>query len=154
MQTMFSTCVLITSFIRAIGVKTDAEIKELFGEDPLIVATLDKDPAHTAEEALIEIYKKMRPGEPPSVESATSLMDAMFFDMRRYDISAVGRYKYNKKLNIARRITGHKLVNAVADPMTGEVLAEDGEVLSREKATMMAARGVNSVVIESAEHCR
>ena len=93
----------------------------------------------------------MRPGEPPSVESATSLMDAMFFDMRRYDISAVGRYKYNKKLNIARRITGHKLVNAVADPMTGEVLAEDGEVLSREKATMMAARGVNSVVIESAE---
>ena len=141
----------ITSFIRAIGVKTDAEIKELFGEDPLIVATLDKDPAHTAEEALIEIYKKMRPGEPPSVESATSLMDAMFFDMRRYDISAVGRYKYNKKLNIARRITGHKLVNAVADPMTGEVLAEAGEVLSREKATMMAARGVNSVVIESAE---
>ena len=141
----------ITSFIRAIGVKTDAEIKELFGEDPLIVATLDKDPAHTAEEALIEIYKKMRPGEPPSVESATSLMDAMFFDMRRYDISAVGRYKYNKKLNIARRITGHKLVHAVADPMTGEVLAEDGEVLSREKATMMAARGVNSVVIESAE---
>ena len=76
----------ITSFIRAIGVKTDAEIKELFGEDPLIVATLDKDPAHTAEEALIEIYKKMRPGEPPSVESATSLMDAMFFDMRRYEI--------------------------------------------------------------------
>ena len=141
----------ITSFIRAIGVKTDAEIKELFGEDPLIVATLDKDPAHTAEEALIEIYKKMRPGEPPSVESATSLMDAMFFDMRRYDISAVGRYKYNKKLNIARRITGHKLVNAVADPMTGEVLAEAGEILSREKATMMAARGVNSVVIESAE---
>ena len=141
----------ITSFIRAIGVKTDAEIKGLFGEDPLIVATLDKDPAHTAEEALIEIYKKMRPGEPPSVESATSLMDAMFFDMRRYDISAVGRYKYNKKLNIARRITGHKLVNAVADPMTGEVLADAGEILSREKATMMAARGVNSVVIESAE---
>ena len=141
----------ITSFIRAIGVKTDAEIKELFCDDPLIVATLDKDPAHTAEEALIEIYKKMRPGEPPSVESATSLMDAMFFDMRRYDISAVGRYKYNKKLNIARRITGHKLVNAVADPMTGEVLAEVGEILSREKATMIAARGVNSVVIESAE---
>ena len=85
----------------------------------------------------------MRPGEPPSVESATSLMDAMFFDMRRYDISAVGRYKYNKKLNIARRITGHKLVNAVADPMTGEVLAETAR-FSREKATMMAARGVNS----------
>lgn len=115
------------------------EIKELFGEDPLIVATLDKDPAHTAEEASSRSTRRCVRGEPPSVESATSLMDAMFFDMRRYDISAVGRYKYNKKLNIARRITGHKLVNAVADPMTGEVLAEDGEILSREKATMMAA---------------
>ena len=81
----------ITSFIRAIGIKTDAEIKEMFGEDPLLLATLDKDPAHTSDEALIEIYKKMRPGEPPSVESATNLMDAMFFDTRRYDISAVGR---------------------------------------------------------------
>ena len=141
----------ITSFIRAIGVRTDAEIKELFGEDPLIVATLDKDPAHTADEALIEIYKKMRPGEPPTVESATSLMDAMFFDMRRYDISAVGRYKYNKKLNIARRITGHKLVDAAVDPMTGEVLAEAGEMITRDKANMLVAHGINSVVIESGE---
>ena len=141
----------ITSFIRAIGVKTDAEIKELFGEDPLILATLDKDPAHTAEEALIEIYKKMRPGEPPSVESATSLMDAMFFDVRRYDISAVGRYKYNKKLDIARRITGHKLLETVSDPMTGEVLAEADEVLTRDKARLLSRRGVNNVTIESSE---
>ncbi len=142
----------ITSFIRAIGVKTDAEIKELFGEDPLIVATLEKDPAHTADEALIEIYKKMRPGEPPTVESATSLMDAMFFDMRRYDISAVGRYKYNKKLDIARRIAGHKLLETAVDPMTGEVLlAEADEVLSRDKARLIARRGVHGVVIESAE---
>ena len=141
----------ITSFIRAIGVKTDAEIKELFGEDPLILATLDKDPAHTSDEALIEIYKKMRPGEPPSVESATSLMDAMFFDMRRYDISAVGRYKYNKKLDIARRITGHKLLSTAVDPMTGEVLAEENEVLTRDKARLLSRRGVNHVTVESGE---
>ena len=141
----------ITSFIRAIGVKTDAEIKELFGEDPLIVATLDKDPAHTSDEALIEIYKKMRPGEPPSVESATNLMDAMFFDMRRYDISAVGRYKYNKKLDIARRITGHKLLEPAVSPMTGEVLAEADEILTRDKARLLSASGVNNVVIESNE---
>ena len=141
----------ITSFIRAIGVKTDAEIKELFGEDPLILATLDKDPAHTSDEALIEIYKKMRPGEPPSVESAMNLMDAMFFDMRRYDISAVGRYKYNKKLDIARRITGHKLLSTAVDPMTGEVLAEENEVLTRDKARLLSRRGVNHVTIESGE---
>ena len=141
----------ITSFIRAIGVKTDAEIKELFGEDPLIVATLDKDPAHTSDEALIEIYKKMRPGEPPTVESATSLMDAMFFDVRRYDISAVGRYKYNKKLDIARRITGHKLLEPVVDPMTGEVLAEGEEILTLDKARLLSRRGVNHAVIESSE---
>ena len=141
----------ITSFIRAIGVKTDAEIKELFGEDPLLLATLDKDPAHSADEALIEIYKKMRPGEPPSVESATSLMDMMFFDMRRYDISAVGRYKYNKKLDIARRIAGHKLLETVTDPMTGEVVAEADTMLTREKATEISARGINNVIVESAD---
>ena len=141
----------ITSFIRAIGVKTDAEIKELFGEDPLLVATLDKDPAHTSDEALIEIYKKMRPGEPPTVESATSLMDAMFFDTRRYDISAVGRYKYNKKLDIARRIAGHRLLEPAIDPMTGEVLAEADEVLTRDEARLLSAHGVNHVTIESAE---
>ena len=141
----------ITSFIRAIGVKTDAEILEMFGEDDRILATLDRDPSKTVEEALIEIYKKMRPGEPPSVESATNLMNAMFFDMRRYDISAVGRYKYNKKLNIARRIVGRKLLETVTDPMTGEVLAEEGELLSREKAREIACRGVHGVTIESNE---
>ena len=93
----------------------------------------------------------MRPGEPPSVESATNLMDAMFFDVRRYDISAVGRYKYNKKLDIARRISGHKLLEPAVSPMTGEVLAEADEVLTREKARLLSASGVNNVVIESAE---
>ena len=141
----------ITSFIRAIGVKTDAEILEMFGEDERILATLDRDPSKTVEEALIEIYKKMRPGEPPSVESATNLMNAMFFDMRRYDISAVGRYKYNKKLNIARRIAGRKLLETAIDPMTGEVLAEEGTLLSREQAREIACRGVHGVTIESNE---
>ncbi len=141
----------ITSFIRAIGIKTDAEILEMFGEDERILATLDRDPSKTVEEALIEIYKKMRPGEPPSVESATNLMNAMFFDMRRYDISAVGRYKYNKKLNIARRITGQKMLETVVDPMTGEVLAEEGEILTREKAAQIAKRGVHGVIAESSE---
>lgn len=141
----------ITSLIRALGVKTDAEILEMFGEDERILATLERDPSKTAEEALIEIYKKMRPGEPPSVESATNLMDAMFFDTRRYDISAVGRYKYNKKLNIARRLVGRKLMAPAVDPMTGEILAEEGAVLTREEARRIAARGVNAVELESAE---
>ncbi len=141
----------ITSLIRAIGVKTDSEITEMFGEDERIVATLERDPSKTVEEALIEIYKKMRPGEPPSVESATSLMNAMFFDMRRYDISAVGRYKYNKKLSITRRIVGRKLTEAAVDPMTGEVLAEAGEVLTRDKARLLTARGVHGVTVESIE---
>ncbi len=141
----------ITSLVRALGVKTDAEIIELFGEDERILATLERDPSKTAEEALIEIYKKMRPGEPPSVESATNLMDAMFFDTRRYDISAVGRYKYNKKLNIARRLANRKLLAPVADPMTGEILAEEGAILTREEARRIAARGVNTVQVESGE---
>jgi len=141
----------ITSFIRAIGVRTDSEIKEMFGEDERILATLDKDPAKTADEALLEFYKKMRPGEPPSVESATNLMEAMFFDPRRYDIAAVGRYKYNKKLDITRRIIGRRLLEAAVDPMTGEILADAGELLSREKASMIARKGVRGVVIESNE---
>lgn len=141
----------ITSLIRALGVKTDAEILEMFGEDERILATLERDPSKTAEEALIEIYKKMRPGEPPSVESATNLMDAMFFDVRRYDISAVGRYKYNKKLNITRRMVGRKLLSPAVDPMTGEVLADADTILSREQAREIAARGVNAVALESAE---
>ncbi|MCF2669735.1 DNA-directed RNA polymerase subunit beta [Butyricicoccus pullicaecorum] len=141
----------ITSLIRALGVKTDAEILEMFGEDERILATLERDPSKTQDEALIEIYKKMRPGEPPSVESATNLMDAMFFDTRRYDISAVGRYKYNKKLNIARRLIGRKLLTPAVDPMTGEILADEGTILTREQAREIAARGVHAVTLESAD---
>ncbi|MGN1031492.1 MAG: DNA-directed RNA polymerase subunit beta, partial [Butyricicoccaceae bacterium] len=139
----------ITSFIRAIGLETDAEIKEMFGEDERILATLEKDPSKTAEEALIEIYKKQRPGEPPSVESAKTLLTNLFFDSRRYDISAVGRYKYNKKLSIARRLKDRKTLETIVDPMTGEVLAEEGEILTREKAELISRRGVFSVLVEA-----
>ncbi len=145
----------ITSFIRAIGLKigitTDADIKELFGEDDRILATLDKDSSKTVEEALIEIYKKLRPGEPPSVESAKSLIDSLFFDVHRYDISAVGRYKYNKKLAIARRITDKKSAEMIIDPMSGEILCDAGEVISREKAVEIQDKGVHNVVLETAD---
>lgn len=141
----------ITSFIRAIGVESDAQIKEVFGEDERILATLEKDIPKTAQESLIEIYKKLRPGEPPSVDSARSLINSLFFDVRRYDISAVGRYKYNKKLNITRRINGRKVLENIIDPMTGEIIAEEDEILTREKATEISRKGVASVLVEGAE---
>ncbi len=138
----------ITSFIRAVGPKTDAEILELFGEDPRIVATLEKDTCKTYEEALLEVYRKLRPGEPPTVDSAESLLNSLFFDPRRYDLSAVGRYKFNKKLALWHRLTGHKLALPVADPMTGEIIAEAGELLTRERAHELDSRGVNEVSLQ------
>jgi len=133
----------VTSLIRAIGVETDAEILELFGEDERIVATLDKDPAKTSGEALMEIYRRLRPGEPPTVDSARALMNGLFFDPHRYDLSRVGRYKYNLKLAIAARITDRQLAEPVCDPRTGEILAEAGEILSSEKARLIEDRGVS-----------
>ena len=138
----------ITCLIRAVGPKTDAEILELFGEDPRIVATLEKDACKTYEEALLEIYRKLRPGEPPTVDSAESLLNALFFDPRRYDLSAVGRYKFNKKLAIWSRLSGQKLAMPIVDPTTGEILAEPGEVLTRERARELEARGVNEAVLD------
>ena len=137
----------ITCLIRALGVSTDAQIKELFGEDPLILATLDKDTCHTREESLLEIYRKLRPGEPPTVESSESYIEALFFDARRYDVSKVGRYKFNKKMDIWSRLSGQTLAKPVTDPMTGEILAMDGETLNREKAHMISDHGVNEAVI-------
>ena len=137
----------ITCLIRALGISTDAQIKELFGEDPLILATLEKDTCHTREESLLEIYRKLRPGEPPTVESAESYIEALFFDARRYDVSKVGRYKFNKKMDIWSRLSGQTLAKPVADPMTGEILAMDGETLNREKAHMISDRGVNEAVV-------
>ena len=138
----------ITCLIRAIGPKTDAEILEMFGEDERIVATMEKDPCKTYEEALLEIYRKLRPGEPPTVDSAESLLNATFYDTRRYDLSAVGRYKFNKKMALWTRLAGHTLAMPVADPRTGEIIAEAGETLTRERARELDDRGVNEVVLD------
>ena len=138
----------ITCLIRAVGPRTDAEILELFGEDPRIVATLEKDACKTYEEALLEIYRKLRPGEPPTVDSAESLLNALFFDPRRYDLSNVGRYKFNKKLSIWNRLVNQTLAMPVVDPMTGEILAEPGELLTRERAHELDDKGVNEAVLD------
>ena len=138
----------ITCLIRAVGPRTDAEIIDMFGEDPRILATMEKDTCKSREEALLEIYRKLRPGEPPTVDSSESLLNALFFDPRRYDLSAVGRYKFNKKLAIWGRLNGQKLAQPIADPMTGEIIAEAGEVLTRERAREIEAKGVNEAVID------
>jgi len=138
----------ITCLIRAMGLKTDAEILERFGDDPRIVATLEKDSCKTYEEALLEIYRKLRPGEPPTVDSAQVLIDNLFFDPRRYDLSMVGRYKFNKKLSLWTRAAGQKLVYPVADPVTGEILFEDGHVLTREECGQLDAIGVGEITVE------
>ena len=138
----------VTCLIRAVGPRTDAEILEMFGEDSRILATLDKDTCKTYEEALLEIYRKLRPGEPPTVDSAESLINGLFFDARRYDLSMVGRYKFNKKMAIAPRISGQTLALPIADPATGEILAEAGETLTREKAWELQRQGVNEAVLD------
>ena len=137
----------VTSLIRCIGVRTNAEIVDLFGEDERIVATLDRDPAHNEEQALMEIYKRLRPGEPPTVDSARTLINNLFFDPRRYDLGNVGRYKFNKKLAISRRLSGQQLARNIIDPLTGELLAEAGQTLTREQAQQLERRGVNSASV-------
>ena len=138
----------ITCLIRALGVATDGQITEMFGEDPLIKATMDKDPCKTREESLLEIYRRLRPGEPPTVESSESYLEALFFDARRYDVSKVGRYKFNKKLDIWSRLNGQTLAQPVTDPMTGEIIAMNGETINRAKAHEISSRGVSRAVIE------
>ena len=138
----------ITQLIRAIGFKTDAEILELFGDDDRVAATLEKDACKTYEEAMLEIYRKLRPGEPPTVEACETLINNLFFDPRRYDLSMVGRYKFNKKLSLWARIRGQKLVYPVADPRTGEILFDAGHIVTDEEAREMDAIGVNDVTIE------
>ena len=133
----------ITCLIRALGVDTDQKVLDLFGEDPLIRATLEKDTCKTREESLLEIYRRLRPGEPPTVENAESYMQTLFFDPRRYDVSKVGRYKFNKKMDIWSRLSGQTLAEPVADPMTGEILAMPGQVLTRVQAQEISRRGVN-----------
>ena len=141
----------ITCLIRALGVETDAQIVELFGEDERIKATMEKDPCKTREDSLLEIYRRLRPGEPPTVDSAAAYLEALFFDPRRYDVSKVGRYKFNKKMDIWSRLNGQELAEPIADPRTGEILAMPGEVISRAKAKELSARGVCEAVIKAGD---
>lgn len=138
----------ITCLLRALGLKTNEEILERFGDDPRVATTLEKDPCTTYEEAMLEIYRKLRPGEPPTVEACETLIHNLFFDPRRYDLSIVGRYKFNKKLSLWHRIAGCKLVYPVADPATGEILFDEGHVLTTGEARELDEIGVYEVTID------
>ena len=139
----------VTVLLRALGIGTDEEIKELLGEDERLLATLDKDNTNSVESGLVEIYKKLRPGEPPTVESASSLINALFFDAKRYDLAKVGRYKFNKKLALAYRIMNRISCEDIINPETGEVFVKDGEKISYEKAWEIQNSGINVVHVLS-----
>ena len=140
--------IFITTFIRALGLSSNTDIREFFGYDPRLEATLERDETQNTEEALMEVFKKLRPGEPATLETAQSHLDNLFFDPYRYDISRVGRYKYNKKLSLFDRIVGTTLSQPVIAPLTGELLAEEGEVVSKEKAVEIEQAGVNVVFVK------
>ncbi len=133
----------ITVFIRALGLGTDDEILEFFGDDERIKATIEKDPCKNTEEALLEVYRKLRPSEPPTVESSQTHINNLFFDRKRYDMSRVGRHKYNKKLGISQRLSNHVLAETIVDERTGELLAEEGELITRERAVEIEDAGVS-----------
>ena len=137
----------ITVLVRALGLGTDDEIIEYFGRDARILATIEKDACKTLEEGLIEVYKKLRPSEPPTLDSAKAHLEMLLFDERRYDISRVGRYKYNKKLNLMGRILGNILAQPVANPMTGEIILDKGETVTYEKALEIEKSGAHAVYI-------
>ena len=141
----------VTVLLRALGIGTDEEIKELLGEDERLLATLDKDNTNSVESGLVEIYKKLRPGEPPTVESASSLINALFFDAKRYDLAKVGRYKFNKKLALAYRIMNRISCEDIINPETGEVFVKDGEKISYEKAWEIQNSGINVVHVLAEE---
>ena len=141
----------ITVLIRALGFGTNAEITELFGEEPKILASFGKDTAENYQEGLLELYKKIRPGEPLAVDSAESLITSMFFDARRYDLAKVGRYKFNKKLALKNRISGQKAAEAVVSPLTGEVLVEEGQLITRELAEAIQNAAVPYVWVQGEE---
>lgn len=138
----------ITTFIRALGMGTNEEIIEFFGESPKLMATLEKDVTVDIEDGLLEVYRKLRPGEPPTVDSAQTHINNLFFDYKRYDLSRVGRYKYNKKLAIADRITGKVLAQPIVNPLTGELICEADEVVSKEKALTVQKSGVDCVFLK------
>ncbi len=137
----------VTTFLRAIGLSTNAELTEKFGEDARIICTIEKDNTQNKEEALLEVYKKLHPGDMSSVESAQNQLNMLFFDAKRYDLSRFGRYKYNKKLALSERIYGRRAAEAVIAPLTGEILADAGEIITREKAVEIENAGVLDVVI-------
>ena len=137
----------ITTFIRSLGIGTNQEIRDLFGEDERLAATLDADDTKSVEEALVEVYKKLRPSEPVTIEGAQTYIDQLFFDPHRYDISRVGRYKYNKKLSIGARIKGAVLARPVIDPMTGEIIADADTTVTKELANEIEIKGVSSVYV-------
>ena len=146
----------VTILVRALGISTDAEIRDMFGSDDMLLLTMDKDMITATaennnttayEEALKELYRRLRPGDPPLVESAQALVNNIFFDPKRYDISAVGRYKYNKKLSLAKRVTGLTLAAPAISDLTGEVVYEKGEVLTREKADALDEKGVTRLTV-------
>ena len=142
----------LSTFVRALGVQTNFEINELLGEDERMTVTFEKDTTVDTDSALIEVYKKLRPGEPATVDGAQTHLEQLFFDDRRYDLSRVGRFKYNKKLAIGARIAGKVLSRPVVDPMTGEIMAEAGETVTREKAREMEKKGVSEVYLDVLEN--
>ena len=138
----------IVALIKALGLVEHREILEYFGDNDLLQIALEKDTIRTREEALIAIYKKLRPGEPPSLDGAISHFENLFFDARRYDVAKVGRYKYNKKLGISERIAGQKVLENIVDPQTGELLAGAGSILNKEQAQQIEEAGVNRVILD------
>ena len=144
----------ITVLIRALGIGTNAEIKELFGEEPKILASIEKDPSDNYEDGLLELYKKIRPGEPLAVDSAESLITSMFFDPRRYDLAKVGRYKFNKKLALKNRIKGQKVAEDVVNELTGEIVAEKGTLITAEIADAIQNSGAPFVWVEGEDESR
>ena len=141
----------ITVLIRSLGIGTNAEIIDLFGEEPKILASIEKDPSDNYQDGLLELYKKIRPGEPLAVESAESLINAMFFDPRRYDLAKVGRYKFNKKLSFKSRLAGQVLAEDAIDPSTGEIIAPAGETLTKEVAEEIQDAAVPYVMVQTEE---
>ena len=142
----------LTTFIRSLGVETNTQIRELFGEDERLAATLDADDTKTVEEALVEVYKKLRPSEPVTVEGAKNYVEQLFYDPHRYDISRVGRYKYNKKLGIGARIVGTVLARPVIDTLTGEIIADAETTVTKELANLIETKGVNNVYVNVTDH--
>ena len=139
-------------FARALGLGTDAELLDFFGDDERIHATIEKDITKNTEEALLEVYRKLRPGEPLTVENSQQHLESLFFDARRYDLSRVGRYKYNKKLSLSNRLTGFRISRPIVNPMTGEVMAEEGELINHQRAIEIESAGVMVAYVNVEEH--